>query len=272
MNALNIQDEVTQLYFELLRQKVKDQYRGHQDYHLILGSINSKVPVVGGKVKVQKEDKNGNYYTVTYNVAVKDDLGNFIQSIDDLGGQCVKGEIAKKGYIFTCMECGQTFCRKHIKFVDHNSNKPLCRYGFMGWEGCYSAHKHRYSTGITRTHKDTLRDQLEAERMITEIAKVRQERENIINSQSIVASSRGGNQLPSQSRQPSLMTRLIHGSVQSVQCGNPVCNATITLSGITCPSCRNVIDIGINDPVKCPICSAPIRTVDCPSCQAKIEL
>ena len=104
-----IVEESAKLYMKLLEQAVKDKYRGHRDYHLMIQSIRSDLPIIGGEINVQKEDGNGNFYTETYHVTVLDDLGNPLRGVDDLGGQCRKGEIVKKGFLFTCMKCGKNF-------------------------------------------------------------------------------------------------------------------------------------------------------------------
>lgn len=76
-----------------------------------------------------------------------DCMGKPLKSFDDLGGQCKLGEYAHKDNYFTCMECGENFCRKHVKFVDHDEKKPLCNYGFLGLKGCYARHnKKDYKT------------------------------------------------------------------------------------------------------------------------------
>ena len=269
LDALLDQSELSQLYMYLLKHKVKDQYRGHQDYHLMLKAIDSEFPIVGGNIKVQKEDKNGNFSTVTYHVTVKDDLGNFIQSIDDLGGQCMKGEIVKKGYIFTCMECGQPFCRRHVKFVDNDPKKPLCRYGFMGWEGCHFSHKGGYSDGgIAKIRTET--ERLEA---LGDYEQARKKLEAIQKGQLALegeAEQQRQPALPPPKKKTGLLGRLLHGSVYSVRCGN--CNEMIAFADIVCPSCRNIIDIDIDSALKCPVCGADITEVDCPRCEATNKL
>jgi len=41
----------------------------------------------------------------------------------NLGGQCKRGKIVEKGFLFTFMEDGRSFCRKHMKCVDNDSRK-----------------------------------------------------------------------------------------------------------------------------------------------------
>lgn len=258
-----ILQETMDLYMQLLRKSVKDKYRGHQDYHLILNSIDPDTPIVGGKITVQKEDRNGNFYTVTYNVTVKDDLGNFIQSIDDLGGQCMKGEIVKKGYVFTCLECGEPFCRRHVKFVDKSYKKPLCRYGFMGYEGCYARYWKEYTdSGITRIKTET--ERLET---ISQYEIAKKKLDAIQRGQFIGDDSGGRILLPR--KKTGLLGRALHGSVQSIRCG--YCNESVSLAGVRCPNCQNFVDIDV-DSSNCPNCREPIREVNCPRCGATNKL
>ena len=264
LDGLINQSEIAQLYMELLRQKVKNEYRGHQDYHLMLKAIDSKVPIVGGEIKVQKEDKNGNFYTVTYHVTVKDDLGNFLHSVDDLGGQCMKGEIVKKGYIYTCMECGEPFCRRHVKFVDGNPKKPLCRYGFLGLEGCYFYYAGgRSDGGIAKIKEEAERLHAEAER-----AKAQKELEAIEKGQYVIEGDQ--TRVLPQPKKTGLLDRMIHGSVHSIHCGN--CDRMISFADIICPNCRNCVDINIDAPFNCPVCGEPITQVECPNCEATNKL
>ena len=251
--ATSFEKETLQLYMNLLRQQVRDEYRGHQDYHLMLNSIDSDFPMVGGDIKVQKQNKDGSFYTVTYHVTVKDDLGNFIKSIDDLGGQCMKGEIVKKGFIFTCIHCSKPFCRMHVKFVDDDPRKPLCNYGFAGMGGCYFSHAKRYSDGgINKIQQETKRLKVEADyyRAVKELKAVKKGKSAA---------------LPSN---PNLKNRLLGGGVQGITCGNPSCSKYIELKGIICPNCRNSIEINNGSPLSCPICGEPVTQVECPFCEA----
>ena len=268
-----LQDSVAKLYFELLTQRVKDQYKGHEDYQLIMNSIRSNFPLVGANVKIQREDGKGNFYTRSYKVVVKDDLGNFVTGIDDIGGQCCKGEIVKKGFTFTCMECGQLFCRKHIKFVDNDSKKPLCHYGFLGWDGCYKSSWKSYSVKwVGRDYENadtnTLRETLLRKKLISEIAQKDLEIDDTINIRPVqsLPPGRQQSQLPPSSKKSGLLSRMWYGSVHSVTCG--YCNESIALAGIPCQNCRNVVDLDVDAPLKCPVCHSPITQVDCPHCQA----
>lgn len=273
MRQVGLQDELASLYFELLKQKVKDQYRGHEDYHLMLDSINSRIPIVGGKIQIQKEDQKGNFRTVSYNVTVKDDLGNFIKSIDDLGGQCIKGEIAKKGHIYICLECGELFCRRHVKFVDNNFQKPLCCYGFLGWSGCYAAAWKRHSVrSVGRNYENAVTHDLieihKRKKLISGITKLDQEIDETVSGkphQNTISTSMQAN-LPPPIKKTSRFDRFIGGSVHSFKCGNPACGKDIYLSNIICPNCRNVINVDIDSPLSCPLCNTPIRQVECEKC------
>jgi hypothetical protein len=264
-NGGGLDQEILGLYMEMLKQKVKDQYRGHEDYHLMLNAIDSNVPIVGGEIKVLKEDSHGNIRTVKYHVTVKDDLGNFIKSIDDLGGQCIKGEIVKKGYIFTCMECGELFCRRHVKFVDNDPEKPLCRYGFMGRGGCYTSYANKHSTGVSQGDIIKLEKQIQEEELKAKLSETRKKREAIEKGQYVLEDPR---QLPTPKK-----TGLL-GNVKpfSILCGNPQCNERIKLVDIPCPSCRHTITIDSGMPLTCPVCGESITQIECPNCEAINEL
>lgn len=257
--------EILQLYMLLLKQKVKDQYRGHEDLHIMLKSIDSDVPIVGGEVTVQKEDRNGNFYTRTYHVTVKDDLGNFINGVDDLGGQCMKGEITKKGFIYQCLECGDLFCRRHVAFVDKDYNKPLCRYGFMKLEGCYFTHWKEHTDGGT----SRIREATEHIEALTEYETARRKLEAVKKGQ-VLLDSESGSRLLLPRKKTGLLGRMLHGSVHSVKCGN--CDWLISFADYKCSNCHNVVDIDIDSPLACPRCGEPVRQVRCPRCEATNEL
>ena len=275
MRQAGLQEELANLYFELLTQKVKDQYRGHEDYHMMLNAIDSRIPILGGKINIKKEDSKGNFRTVTYNVTVKDDLGNFINSIDDIGGQCIKGEIVKKGSIFICMECGELVCRRHVKFVDRNQQKPLCCYGFVGWDGCYHSYKKTHSVKrIGNNYDDAptqdLEELLKRKSIISDISKLDQEikqtTSGVAPRQTLTASHH--NNILAPPKKAGRLSRLMWGSVHSIKCGNPACGKRIWLSNYVCQSCRNVVDLHVDNPLFCPRCNAPVKQVQCPECQA----
>jgi hypothetical protein len=264
-----LDQEILGLYLELLKQKVKDQYKGHQDYHLILDSIDSRFPMTAGKVNVQKQDRHGNIYTVTYHVKVKDDLGNIIESPDQLGGQCMKGEIVKKGHIFTCMECGELFCRRHVAFVDDDPEKPLCRYGFRKWEGCYVQHAKKYSTGVSEHDLTKLKKHIEKAKLEAELRAVQAGQIPIEGSPELLG-------IPGETRKvlPAPQKRGLLGGIKpySIRCGNPRCERKIKLVDITCPNCRRSITISSGMPLSCPMCGEPITQIECPYCEAVNQL
>jgi hypothetical protein len=265
LDALVDQSELAQLYMLLLKQKVKEKYKGHEHLEIMLNTIDKNVPIVGGNITIQIEDRNGNFSTRSYHVTVKDDLGNFIQGVDDLGGQCVKGEIVKKGYIFTCIECGEPFCRRHVKFVDNNYKKALCRYGFMGWEGCYASHWKEYTDG--GIHR--IREATEYVKARAELETAKKEFEAVKKGKYLIE---GGElkRIPQLRKKTGAFGRFLHGSVQTIRCGN--CNRTISLAGIICPNCRNSIDIDIDSLLVCPVCEGRISEVECPDCEATNRL
>lgn len=270
------EENIAELYMQLLERAVKDKFRGHQDMSVMLDSIHEQVPMVGGEINIQKQDREGNFYTQTYHVAVKDDLGNILKSLDDIGGQCRKGEIAKKGSIFTCMECGELFCRKHIKFVDNDVMKPLCRYGLMGWEGCYTSHARAYSDGgIAGIEKETdkliaLTEREKAEQQLKAL-KQRKKRHRLIGGMSALQprSPRASQRQSTgtvQRRRTGTFQRFLHGDVYKVKCGH--CGDDIYFADIVCSECRNIISIDIDSALKCPVCGAPVMSVQCRSCEA----
>lgn len=267
VGGIGIQEELVRLYFDLLSQKVKDQYRGHQDYHLMLDSIDKRFPVVGGKVKVQKEDKNGNFYTVSYNLTVKDDLGNFLHGVEDMGGQCMKGEIVKKGFIFTCMECGEPFCRRHVKFVDRDYKKPLCRYGFTGRSGCYASYWKEYTDGGIKM----IRERTDRLRAIREYTEEEKRLEAVEQGQALPdyrEEERKAISPPPPRKKTGALSRFLYGDVHNIKCGNPKCGHRIILNNILCPSCRNVVNLDVDAPLVCPACGNSITQVSCPDCEA----
>lgn len=250
-----IPKDLFNLYYDMLKQSVKDQYKGHEDYVVLLDAIHSKVPIVGGKVNIQKEAPDGTITTRSYQIIVKDDLGHILNGPDDIGGQCVKGEIVKKGHIFICMVCGDLFCRRHVKFVDNNPEKPLCHYGFLGWEGCHFGHAHKYSVG-DQIELERLKHEIEKKKLLAELE--RAETQQYID----VGQSQDTLALP---KKTGAVKRLIHGNAYFVRCGN--CNEKIWFSNIVCPACRNTISIDVDASLKCPVCGEPIRQVECHSCE-----
>jgi len=264
IDALVDQSDLAKLFMFLLKQRAKDQYRGHQDYWTILKSIDKNFPMIGCDVTIQKEDKNGNISTVTHHVSVFDDLGNPVHSIDDIGGRCVKGEIGRKGSIHKCKKCKMLFCDNHVEFVDNNPNKPLCRYGFLGWEGCYT----RYAKNYSVTNPEAVgvdvklaQERLHLREVHSELLKVEEE---IQGTQERITNKKSGKLLSG--KKVSLLDRIRTGGVQTVECGN--CRRSIFLSGIKCSRCYNLVDINVGSARVCPVCGNPIREVDCPDCEA----
>ena len=272
-----IAEQSAQLYMQLLERAVKDKYRGHRDYHLMIQSIRSDLPIIGGEIKVQKEDGNGNFYTETYHVTVLDDLGNPLHGVDDLGGQCRKGEIVKKGFLFTCMKCGKNFCREHIEFVDDDSRKPLCSYD-RGWfmsQGCYWAYKQKYSVtkidekNLNKTSTANLREYLEREKILKEIKELKGD--EVSNESHPQLESPSRKSLPPPKKKRGFLARLF-SDISSINCGNPYCDKVIPLHDLICPGCRNTITIRNGDAFVCPHCTEPVKQVECTTCGSTNEL
>jgi len=275
-----IAQESAKLYMQLLEKSVKDKYRGHRDYHLMIQSIRSDLPLIGGEIKVQKEDGNGNFYSETYHVTVLDDLGNPLYGVDDLGGQCRKGEIVKKGFLFSCMKCGRNFCKEHVEFVDNDPNRPLCKYdpGFFVSKGCFYRHWKRYSLNPEHPEHASIniaKQKLELKRMELEQRKIEKELEQlksgiVVDNRPLIGSPANRKRLP-QPKKKGLLSRLF-ADVHRISCGNPYCNHSFQLQDIICPGCSNTITIRDGDAFVCPHCNEPVKQVKCPKCGSTNKL
>jgi hypothetical protein len=143
------------ILMESMTRELEDKYRGEENISILKTRVGVD-GVIGLDVTVKKRDpRDGSFRIVHYTVPVLDDLGYPLRGADDLGGECVKGELAKKGHIFECMDCNRLWCEKHLRFLGRNKTMPVC---YVDGEGCFEHYKKFYAK----------RRELELKRMLME--------------------------------------------------------------------------------------------------------
>lgn len=263
-----IPDEILKLYLGLLKKSVEFQYKGHEDYELILGRIDSDIPIVGSSVSIQKRDPNtGQIYTVNYKVHVHDDLGNRLSCLEDLGGMCTKGELVHKDYLFDCIKCHRKFCLRHVQFVDGDREKPLCNYdGFLGRKGCFYKFEHEFSLGISRLRKfDKEIMRLDAETALQQAASRRDEA-RLRREELALKMKELKNRRKSLSARPLLS---LFSASPEIKC--PACDFS-PWGGhqVDCPRCGTAWKTSRG--VVCPSCGHRVSSIRCYRCNTQINV
>jgi hypothetical protein len=126
------------LLHELVDRRLQEFYRGNENIRILKPFIGTDgmIGFVGSIIKTDPRD--GSFRIVEIYLSVLDDLGYPLHNIEDVGGQCVMGEIVKAGHIFRCRDCNRFFCEKHVRFLDRNEEEPLC---FVKGKGCFQPYK-----------------------------------------------------------------------------------------------------------------------------------
>jgi len=243
--------EIMQLWRNLIIKNVELQFSG-KEQAVIIQRIDQNLPLAGCEVTIpQTNPVTGKVHMVTKKIIIKDDLGHIIHSPEELGGQCIKGEYAHKDFIFTCHECGELFCSKHIRFLDRMKKEtPLCYYGFLGRDGCYYNWK-RFIKEKDKIAKigaktevidaRTVQEEAEARHLETEIKKKQLKRQK---------SSIGG----------SVFAGIL---APPIRC--PICGFSPPRFNVTCTECGTAFQITKTSSRACPnpACGAVITSARC---------
>jgi hypothetical protein len=273
-----------QLWAEVLRRKIEEDYGGHEDYHQMLEAVDSDIPIYGCDVTIRKKNpRTGQIYTVSYHLGVYDDMGNPMKGLDDVGGKCaVKGEIIKKGYIFTCEKCGENYCRRHIEFVDQGRDLdrvPLCRYGTMGTSGCHYRYAHEYWP--KHRHKERQIEDLQKELEVMQ-AKTALEHgkadyeESSLRYDEIEIKKLQLKNLKKELKGPGILTKIfgdtlaLPGGAPPITCSE--CGFSPASHKVTCKSCGTRFTVSGNSLMRCPRpdCREVISEIKCFRCGLSI--
>lgn len=250
---IDLNQEAITLYLELLKKHAEDQYRGHEDYHLIKKGITPD-GLVGGDITVKKKNpKDGTYRTVTYHVSVFDHLGYPLRGVEDIGGRCKKGEIAKTGHIFKCIRCHHLFCEKHIKFFDYNPEYALCD---VGWRSCFSRYESIHNRSEELKLKTLIRrreeelaiatgDHVKARRYVQEEKYALEDLED---------------------SRPGFFSSLFGLSLTSSAIRCPSCDWSPNSCDVTCQSCGHPFILRAGSPRRCPSCGTVVTEIHCIRC------
>ena len=251
-----IVQDAFQLYTRLVLRSLEDQYRGHEHYQLIKTKI-TKEGLVGGEVTVKVRNPDKSFRTVTYQLAVMEDLGNLVRGVEDIAGQCVKREIVKHGYLFTCINCHQNFCMKHVKFLDGDREKPLCT---PGWFPCFDKYKRIHEEREELDHKKllVLREAEVAEALTRRNRAVREAQEEEYKLEDLKNS------------RPGFFDRFLGYSALSKPVVCPNCDWGPGTLRVTCPSCGVVFRMRSDSSRQCPSCGFIVREIPCIRCNQLI--
>ncbi len=248
------------LFAQLLRKQIHDEHRCNEIINILRTSI-SKEGYVGGESLVKIIDpRDGTFITKNYKITVLDDLGYPSRGVNDIGGQCVKGEIVSKGHIFKCMECQSLICEKHLKFIDEATGKAVCSYN---GDSCFKKYykkiyqknrelnlKNIELSKETEIHQSILRNtnaRKEAEKSKIEL-------ENLVNSR------------------PGWLDRLFGHPTPYKPIMCTYCDFSPNTHTITCAQCGYLFTLRSDSARICPHCDTIVREIKCYRCQKPIYL
>ena len=141
--------ETFEIWMRAVRRSIEDEHRGEESYEHIKTGITPE-GLVGYDGSTKERNPDGSFRMVRRRVRFMDDLGNILLGAEDVAGQCVKGEIVKQGYLFTCIKCHKRVCMKHARFFNGDRDKPLCT---VGWFPCYDKYKRIHDKNEELEHK-----------------------------------------------------------------------------------------------------------------------
>ena len=291
-----IVQDAFELYTRLVLRSLEDQYRGHEHYELIKTKI-TKEGVVGGQVTVKVRNPDKSFRTVTYELAVMEDLGNLVRGVEDIAGQCVKGEIVKHGYLFTCVNCHKNFCMKHVRFFHGDRDKPLCT---VGWFPCFDKYRaiHDKHEELEYKRLITLKEAELAEAITWRNRAVRQAEEEkriyeknkrleykgsyVIKEAEVAEAQTRRNRAVREAQEekyklkdlknsrPGFFDRLLVYSAPNKPVVCPNCDWGPATLRVTCPSCGIIFRMRSDSSRQCPSCGFVVREIPCIRCNKLI--
>ena len=251
------------LFIKLLIKDVESRYRGSVNIRQLKTRITSD-GFFGGTVKIMERDpETGFFHEVEKEVVVLDDMGEPIYGPEDIGGQCVKGEIVKRGSLYKCVKCGRRVCPNHAKFLGDDQDKPYCDVGFIG---CYNRYRDLFRRAEERRQQIyELGEETQAEAVKTTylsrfLGRRREEKRVEDYERSI---------------KPSFWDWLTGSSVprKRIKCSNPGCIGWSPPSvSVTCENCGTVFSIRADTSRRCPTCDWVINEIECFRCHEKFPV
>jgi hypothetical protein len=245
-----------EILIESMTRELEDKYRGVENISIVKSRVGLD-GVIGLDVTVKKRDpRDGSFRIVHYTVPVLDDLGYPLCGADDLGGECVMGEIVKKGHIFECEDCNLLFCEKHLRFLGRNKETPL---HYVNGKGCFQPYKKIYEK----------KRELECKRMIVEeealIADAVERRYMSVKSAEQA-------KINYEIARPGFFGKILALSSPNNRIRCPNCGFRPSYHNVTCQSCGSVSEIRSNSPRICPECGINIREIPCYRCSKIIPI
>ncbi|MEI9475065.1 MAG: hypothetical protein WCO26_00600 [Deltaproteobacteria bacterium] len=252
----NIDGEVLfELAREVIERRFQELYRGRETLRILKPyiGIDGVMGFTGSIVK--KDPRDGSFRVVEIELSVLDDLGHPLHNIEDLGGKCLKGEIAKVGHIFQCMDCNDYFCDIHIRFLGRNRQTPLC---LVDGEGCFKP----YMKVSQRMR------QIERQRLLIE-----EETRLAMALEGQFLSMKSAEQAKVDYRNGKngfLRGLFFRPSGISIRC--PSCGFSPSYYPVECKSCGQHFELRGSSPRTCPRCGTAVKQVPCYRCPKLIDV
>lgn len=245
-----------EIIMQSLTREIEDTYRGVENISILKTHVGID-GLLGLDVTVKKRDpRDGSFRIVHYTVPVLDDLGYPLRGAEDLGGECVLGEIVRKGHIFECMECNRLFCEKHLRFLGRSKAMPVC---YVDGKGCFGSYKKFYGK---KRELELTRMLMEEEALIAEAFERRCISLKSAEQAKIDHEKNVG---------PGIFRRLLtFSSNNRISCPN--CGFKPGYHIVTCRRCGRVSEIRSDSPRVCSECGADMREIPCYRCGKTIHV
>jgi hypothetical protein len=244
------------MMMRLLSKEFEDDHRGEETINIIKNSVGRDGVMGIDSIVKERDPVDGSFRMVHYKVPVLDDLGNPMHGAEDLGGECVGGDIVAKGSLFECMECNRLVCKKHVRFLDNNKEKPLC---YVEGEGCFKRYKKTYER----------ERELERKRMIIEKEALLAD---FIERRYAALKSAEQAKADYKSVNPGLFGRLLSFSSSGNPISCPNCDFSPSYHNVTCRDCGSIFKLRSGSPRLCPKCGTSIREIRCYRCKNIIQV
>ena len=90
-------------------------------------NLDEVIEGLKGTLLKRAVDNNNILLIMNKGEPVEDYLGNEIWDVDETGYCCAEKELVHKRNLHRCLECFDSYSTPHIKFVDGDWRKPLCK-------------------------------------------------------------------------------------------------------------------------------------------------
>ena len=250
-------DPDVRMLFEIILQsltrEIEDTYRGVENISILKTHVG-----IGGVLGIdatvkERDPRDGSFRMVHYTVPVLDDLGYPLRGAEDLGGECVAGEIVRKDHIFECMDCNRLVCENHVRFLGRNKTMPVC---YVKGKRCFDRYKNFYEK---KRELELARMLMEEEALLAEAVERR------------CASLKSVEQAETKSVGPGIFRRLLtFTSNNRIRC--PSCGFQPSYHRVTCERCGMVSEMRLGSPRVCSQCGTEIREIPCYRCNKVIHV